>query len=35
MGEINWAQVKEIATLVFNYFIEIFKKFGVLPEDAE
>ena len=32
----DWAKVKEILTLVYNYFMDVFKYFGVIPaEDAE
>jgi len=31
----DWAKVKEILTLVFNYFIDVFKYFEIIPEDFE
>lgn len=31
----DWAKIKELATLIFNYFIDVFKYFEIIPKDAE
>lgn len=28
-------QLKEVLTLIFNYFIDVFKYFEIIPKDAE
>lgn len=28
-------QLKEVLTLIFNYFIDVFKYFKIIPKDAE